>query len=163
MEEPGRSNRFAQGSEVPASGTTEPSESDILERITECGQVNPGARKLMGNSRLVAVTPSSHNGAKDRPPATRMNTDKHTVSAPAAPVATLDISTPERTIPDSSLSQLLPSTTNVAMREVPASVTPQAPGSSTLSPEHTQDNHPFTRQRGYCGRRHLSGKSIEIS
>ena len=98
----------------------------------------------MANPRLVAVKPQGHDRAEDTPPAGPMNGDEHPVSPPAAPVGNLDVSTPERSIPDPSPYQLPPSTTNVATTQPPASVTPQARGSSTLSPERAQENPPFT-------------------
>ena len=120
---------------VAASGTSGPSESVILQKLPEFAQVNPWATKFIANPRLVAVRPHGHDGAEDTPPAGPMNGDEHPVSPPAAPVANLDVSTPERSIPDPSPSQLPPSTSNVATTQPPASVTPQARGSSTLSPE----------------------------
>jgi len=98
----------------------------------------------MANPRLVAVRPQGHDGAEDTPPARPMNGNKHPVSPPAAPVDNLDVSTPERSIPDSSPSQLPPSTTNVATTQLPAFLTPQARRSSTLSPERAQENPPST-------------------
>jgi len=140
MEEPARSNRFARVSGVEASGTSGHSESEMLQKLWEFAQVNPWASKFMANPRLVAVRPQGHNGAEDTPPAGPMNGDEHPVSPPAALVANLNVSTPERSIRDPSPSQLPPSTTNVATTQPPASVTHQARGSSTLSPERAQEN-----------------------
>jgi len=128
MEEPARSNRFARVSEVEASGTSGPSESEMLQKLLEFAQVNPWATKFMANPRLVPVRPQGHNGAEDTPPAGPMNGDEHPVSPRAGPVANLDVSTPETWIPDPSPSQLPQSTTNVATTQPPASVTAQAPG-----------------------------------
>jgi len=133
MEKPARSDRFAQVSGVEASGTSGSSESEMLQKLREFAQVNPWATKFITNPRLVAVRSQGYDGAKDTPPAGPMNGDEHQVSPPAAPVTNLDVSTPERFIPDPSPSQLPPSTTNVATTQPPASVTPQACGSSTLS------------------------------
>ena len=130
----------------------------MLQRLQEPSQVNLWATKFMGNFRLVAVRPPGHDGAEDTPPAGPMNGDEHPVSPPAAPVANLDVSTPERSIPDPSPSQLPPSTTNVATTQPPASVTPQARGSSTLSPERAQENPPSTPERRRSGRRRPGGK-----
>jgi len=158
MEEPARSNRFARVSGVEASGTSGSSESEMLQKLREFAQVNHWATKFMANPRLVAVRPQGHNGAEDTPPARPMNGDEHPVSPPAVPVANLDVSTPERSIPDPAPSQLPPSTTNVATTQPPASVTPQACGSSTLSPERTQENPPSTPERRRSGRRRPGGK-----
>jgi len=114
MEEPARSNRFARVSGVEASGTTGPSESEMLQKHREFAQVNPWTTKFMANPRLVAVRPQGHDGAEDTPPAGPMNGDELLVSPLAAPVANLDVLTPERSIPDPSPSQLPPSTTKVA-------------------------------------------------
>jgi len=158
MEELARSNRFARVAGVEASGTSGPSESEMLQKLWEFAQVNPWAIKFIANPRLIAVRPQGHNGAEDTPPAGPMNGDKHPVSPPPAPVANLDVSTPERSIPDPSPSQLLPSTTNVATTQPPASVTPQAHGSSTLSPERAQENPASTPESPRSGRRRPGGK-----
>jgi len=143
---------------VEASGTSGPSESEMLQKLWEFAQMNPWATKFMANPRLVAGRPQGHDCAEDTPPAGRMNGDEHPVLPPAAPVANLDVSTPERSIPDPSRSQLPPSTTNVATTQPPASVTPLARGSSTLSPERAQENPPSTPERRHSGRLRLGGK-----
>jgi len=158
MEEPARSNRFARVSGVEASGTSGPSESEMLQKLRGFAQVNPWATKFMANPRLVAVRPQGHDGAEDTPPVGPMNGDEHPVSPPAAPVANLDVSPPERSIPDPSPSQLPPSTTNVATTQPPVSVTPLARGASTLSPERAQENPPSTPERRRSGRRRPGGK-----
>jgi len=117
----------------------------------------------MANPSLVAVRPQGHDGAVDTPPAGPMNGDEHPVSPPAAPVSNLHVSTPERSIPDPSPSQLPPSPTNVATTQLPACVTPQARGSSTLSRECAQENPPSTPERRGSGRRRPGGKQFEIS
>jgi len=158
MEEPARCNRFAWVSVVEASGTAGHSESEMQKKPREFAQVNPWATKFMANPRLIAVGPQGHDGAEDTPPAGPMTGDKHPVSPLAPPVANLDVSTPERSIPDPSPSQLPPSTTNVAMTQPPASVTPQAQGSSTQSPERAQANSASTPERRRSGRRPPGGK-----
>jgi len=163
MEQPARSNRFERASGVEACGTSGPSESEMFQRLPEFAQVNPWATKFMANPKLVAVRPQGHDGPEVTPPAGPMNGDEHPVSTPTAPVANLDVSTPERTIPDPSPSQLPPSTTNVATTQPPVSVTPQARGSSTLSPEHGQENPPSTTERRRSGRRRSGGKYFQIS
>ena len=147
MEGPARSNRFARVSGVEASCTSGPSESEMLQKLRQFAQVNPWATKFMANPRLVAVRPQGHDGAEDTPPARPINGDEHPVSPPAAPVPNLHVSTPERSIPDPSPSQLPPSTTNVATTQPPASVTPQARRSSTRSPERAQENPPSTPRK----------------
>jgi len=163
MEEPARSNRFARVSGVEASRISGPSESEMHQKLREFAQVNPWATKFMANPRLVAVRPQGHDGAEDTPPAGPMNGEEHPVSPPAAPVANLDVSTPERSIPDPSSSPLPPSTTHGATTQPPASVTAQARGSSTLSSERPQDNPPSTPERRRSGRRRPGGKQFEIS
>jgi len=152
MEEPARSNRFVRGSGVEASSTSGPSVSEMLQKLREFVQVNPWATKFMANPRLVAVRPQGHHGAEDTPPAGHMNGDEHLFLPPAALVTNLDVSTHERSIPDPSPSQLPPSTTNVATTQPPVSVTPQARGSSTLSPKCAQENSPSTPERRRSGR-----------
>jgi len=143
---------------VEASGTSGPCESEMLQKLREFAQVNPWATKFMANPRLVAVRPQGHDSAEDTPPAGPMNGGEHTVSPSPAPVANRDVSTPERSIPDPSRCQLPPSTTNVATTQPPPSVTPQACGSSTLSPERAQENAPSTHERRRSGRRGPGGK-----
>ena len=104
MEEPARSNRFARVSGVEASGKSGPSESEMLQKVREFAQVNPCATKFMANPRLVAVRPQEHDGTEDIRPAGPMNGDEHPVTPLAAPVANLDVLTPERLIPDPSPS-----------------------------------------------------------
>jgi len=79
----------------------------------------------MANPKLVAVKPQGHDGTKDTSAAGLINGDQHPVSHLAAPVANLNVTAPERTIPDPSLSQLAPIPTNVAITQPRASVTPQ--------------------------------------
>jgi len=125
--------------------------------------VNPWAIKFMVNPRLVAVRPPEHDGDEDTPPAGPMNCYEQPVSPLAAPVANLNVSTRERTILDPSPSQLRPCTTHVSMTQPPASVTPQARGSLTLSPEHAQQNPASTPERRSSGRVRPGGKYFQIS
>jgi len=119
MEEPARSNRFAPASGVPASGTSGPSESKMLQKLRTFVQENPWATNLLANPGLVAARPQGNDGAEETPPAGRMIRDKHTFSpsSPATPVATLDLSTPERTIEHPSHRTQLPPSTNVALTQ----------------------------------------------
>ena len=158
MEEPARSNLVARVSVVEASGTSGPSESEMLQKLLEFAQVNPWATTFMANPRLLAVRPQGYDGAEDTAIARPMNGDEHPVSPPAAQVAKLDVPTPQRSIPDPSPSQLPPSTTNVATTQPLASMTPQARGSSTLSPEGVQEHPPSTPERRRSGRRRPGGK-----
>jgi len=102
--------------------------------------VNSWATNFLANPELIAARPQGHDGTDHTPPAEPMICDKHAFSprSPAAPVANLDLSTPERTIKHPShMTQLQPST-NVALTQPPASVTPRARGSSIQSSEHAQ-------------------------
>ena len=117
MEEPARSNPFAPASGVPVSGTSGPSESEMLQKLRKFAQENPWATNLLANPGLVAARPQGNDGAEDTPPAGPMIRDEHALSppSPAAPVANLDLSTPKRRIEHSSpLRQLPTSTTKVA-------------------------------------------------
>jgi len=158
MEELARSNGFAWASGVLAAGTSGPSESEMLQKLQEFVQVNPWATKFAANHRLVAVRAHGADGAEDKPLAGQMNHDEQPVSPRAAPVTNLDVSTPETTLPEPSPTPMPPSTCNVATTQPPASVTLQACGSSTLSLEHAQENHPSTPERRCCRRRRLGGK-----
>ena len=115
MEEPARSNRFAPGLGVPASGTSGPSESEMLQKLRKFAQENPWATDFLANPGLVTVRPQGNDGAEDTPPAGPMTRDERPVSPPipAAPVANLEVSTSERTIEHPSTT-LLPPSTNVA-------------------------------------------------
>ena len=128
MEEPARSNRFALASGVPVSCTSGASESQMLQKVWKFVQENPWAMNLLANPGLVAARPQGNAGAQDTPPAGPMIRDEHAFSSPspAAPVANLDLSTPERTIEHPSHTTQLPPSTNLALTQQPVSVTPPA-------------------------------------
>jgi len=151
IEQVARASQFARVLRVEASGTSGPSQSEILQKLAEFPQVNPWATTLIAKHRLVAVRPRGHAGAEDTPPAGPINGDKSSVSPPAAPVAHLHFTTPARSIPDPSPSQQPISTTNVATTQRPAAVTPHVRGPSTLCPEYTQENPPSSQERHRCG------------
>jgi len=69
MEEPGRSNQLAPVADVPISGTSGPSESEILQNLMELVHGNRWPTKFMAYRRLVAMRPQGHDGAGDTPPA----------------------------------------------------------------------------------------------
>ena len=160
MEEPARSNRFAPASGVPVSGTSGHSESEMLQKLLKFAQENPWATNLLANPELVAARPQGNDRAEDTPPAGPMICDKHGFSppSPAAPVANLDLSTPERTIEHPSHTTQLPPSTNVALTQPPASVTPLARGSSIHSSEHTPENTLSAHELRRSGRRRPGGK-----
>ena len=157
MEEPASSNRFAPGSGVP-SGTSGPSESEMLQKLRKFAQENPWATNFLSNPGLVTLRPQGNDGAEDTPPAGPMIRDERPVSPPAAPAANLDLSTPERTIEQPSHTTQLPPSTNVALTQPPASVTPPARGSSIQSSEHTPENTPSAHELRRSGRRRPGGK-----
>jgi len=107
----------------------------MLQKLRKLAQENPGATNLPANCGLVAARPQGNDGAEDTPAAGPMIGDEHTFSppSPAAPVANLDLSTPDRTIEHHSDRTQLPPSTNVALTQPPASVTPSARGSSIQS------------------------------
>jgi len=126
MEEPARSQPLAPVSGVPSSRPSGPSESEI-HKLREFAQENPWANRLLANPELVAERLQGYDGAEDTPPATHINRDEYSVSAPPASAAGHHLSTPERTIEDPSpTTDLPPSTANVAPTQPPASVTPAA-------------------------------------
>jgi len=158
MEEPASSNRFAPRSGVP-SGTSGPSESEMLQKLRKFAQENPWATNFLANPGLVALRPQGNDGAKDTPPAGLMIRDECPVSHPAAPAANLDLSTPERTIEHPSpMTQLPPSTTNVALTQPLASVTPPERGSSIQSSERAPENTPSAPGIRRSGRHRPGGK-----
>jgi len=158
MEEPASSNRFALGSGVP-SGTSVPSESEMLQKLQKFAQENPGATNFPANPGLITLRPQGNEGAEDTPPARPMIRDERPFSPPAAPAGNLDLSTPERTIEDPSpTTQRPPSTTHVAPTQPPASVTPPARGSSIQSSEHTPENTPSAPGIRRSGIHHPHGK-----
>jgi hypothetical protein len=143
MDEPASSNRFPPASGVPASGTSGPSESEMLQKLRKFAQENPWATNFLANPGLVAVRPQGHDGAEDTPPAGPIIRDERPVSppSPAAPVANLELSTPDPTAEyPSPTTQLPPSSTIVASTVPPASVTHTAHTSQTPSSEHAPGN-----------------------
>ena len=54
---------------VEASGTSGPSECELLEILLAFAHENPWATKFMANLRLLAVRPHGKDGAEDTPPA----------------------------------------------------------------------------------------------
>ena len=160
MEEPARGTRFAPASGVPASGTSGTSKSEMLQKPRIFAQENPWATNLLANPGLVAIRPQGNNGGEDTPPAGPMIRDKHVFSplSPAAPVANLDLSTPERTIEHPSHMTQLPPSTNVALTQPPASGTPPAHGSSIQRSEHAPENTPSAHELRRSGRPSPGGK-----
>ena len=117
----------------------------MLQKLRRFAQENPWATYLLANPGLVAARPQGNEGAEDTPPAGPMIGDEHALSPPrpAAPVAHRDLSTPERPIEQPSHTTQLPPSTNVALTQPPASVTPPAPESSIQSSERPQKTpHP---------------------
>jgi len=158
MEEPASSNRFAPGSGVP-SGPSGPSKSEVLQKLRKFAQENPWAMNFLSNPGLVTLRPQGNDSAEDTPPAGPMIRDEHPVSPPAAPAANLDLSTPERTIEHPSpMTQLPPSTTNVAPTQPPASVTPPARGSSIQSSDRAPEYTPSAPGIRRSGRHRPGGK-----
>jgi len=132
-----RSQPLAPVSGVPSSGPSGPSESEMLRQLCEFAQENPWANRLLANPELVAERLQGYDGAEDTPPATHINRDEHSVSAPPGSAAGRHLSTPERTIEHSSpTTDLPPSTANVAPTQAPACVTPPAHRSSFHSSDH---------------------------
>jgi len=159
MEEPARSQPLAPGSGVPSSPPSGPYESDWLGKLCEFSQENPWENQLLVNPQLVAARLQGYDGAEDTPPATHINLDKHSVSAPPASAAGLHLSTRERTIEQPSpTTDLPPSSANVAPTQPPASVTPPARRSSVQSSEHTSDNSPSIPEIRRSGRRRSGRK-----
>jgi len=117
-------------------------------------------QNLLVNPGLVAARPHGNDGAEDTPSAGPMLRDDHTLSppSPAAPVANLDLSTPERTIEYPSHTTQLPPSTNVALTQPPASVTLPAHGSSIHSSEHTPENSQSPHELRRSGRLRPGGK-----
>jgi len=130
-------------SRVTSSPPSGPSESDMLRKLREFAQENRWANRFLANSELVAERLQGYDGAEDTPPATHINRDEHSVSAPPASAACRHLSTRERTIEHPSpTTDLPPSTANVAPTRPPASRTPPAHRSSVQSSDHASANSP---------------------
>ena len=143
MAEPARSQPSAPVSGVPSSRPSGPSESEMLRKLREFAQENSWVNRLVANPELVAERIHGHDGVEDTPPAAHINRDEHSVSPPPASAAGRHLSTLERTIENSSpTTELLPSTSNVAPTQPPASLTPPARRSSVQSSEHASENSP---------------------
>jgi len=159
MEERARSQPLAPVSGVPCSRPSGPSESEMLCKLREFTQGNPWANRLLANPELVAERLQGYDGAEYTPPATHINRDEHSVSAPPASAGGRHLSTTERTIEHPSpTTALRPSTTNVAPTQPPASVTPPARRSSDQRSEHASANSPFVPEIRRSGRRRSCGK-----
>jgi len=160
VEEPARSNRFAPESGVPVSGTSGPSESEMLQKLRIFAQETRWATNLLANPGLVAARPQGNDGAEDTPPAGPMIHDKYPLSppSPAAPVANLDLSTDVRMIEHPSHMTQLPPSTNVALTQPPPSVTPPARRSSIQRSEHPPENALSAHELRRSGRPRPGGK-----
>jgi len=144
---------------VPSSRPSGPSESEMLCKLGEFTQENPWANRLLANPELVAERLQRYDGAEDTQPATYINRDEHSVSAPPAAAAGRHLSTPERTIEHPSpTTDLPPSTANVAPTQPPASVTPPAHRSSVQSSEQASEKCPFLPKIRRSGRRRSGRK-----
>jgi len=131
----------------------------MLRKLREFAQENPWANLLLSNPELVAERLQGYDGAEDIRPATHINRDQHSVSAPPASAAGRHLSTPERTIEHPSPpTDLPPSTANVALAQPPASVTPPAQPSSVQSSEHGSENSPSVPEIRRSGRRRSGRK-----
>ena len=125
MAEPAHSQPSAPVSGVPSSCPSGPSASEMLLKLREFAQENPGVNRFVANPELVVERLHGHDGAEDTLPAAHINHNEHSVSPTPASAAGRDVSTPERSIENSSpTTELPPSTSNVAPTQPPASVTP---------------------------------------
>jgi len=159
MEEPTHSQPLAPVSGVPSSRLSGPSESEMLRKLGEFAQENPWANRLFANPELVAERLEGYDGAEDTPPATHINRDEHSVSAPPASAPRRHLSTPERKIEyPSPITDLPLFTANVALTQPPASVTPQARRSSVRSSEHASESSPSVPEIRRSGRRRSGRK-----
>ena len=158
MEEPASCNRFAPGSGVP-SGTSGPSESEMVQKLRKFGQEKPWATNFLSNPALVTLRPQGNDGTEDTAPAGPVIRDEGPVSPPAAPAANLDLSTPKTTIEHPSpTTQRPPSSTNVAPTQPPASVTHPVRGSLIQSSERAPENTPSLPGIRCSGRYRAGGK-----
>jgi len=131
----------------------------MLRKLREFGQENPWANRLLANPELVAERLQGYDGGEDTPPATHINRDEDSVSAPPASAAGRHISTPERTIEHPSpTTDLPPSTAKVAPTQPPASVTPPARPSSVQSSEHPSEKSTSVPEIRRSGRRRSGRK-----
>jgi len=97
----------------------------MLRKLREFAQENPWANRLLANPQLIVERLQGDDGAEDPPPATHINRDEYSVSAPPASAAGLLLPTPERTIEYAApTTDLPPSTASVAPTQRRASVTP---------------------------------------
>jgi len=153
-EEPARSQPLAPVLGVPSPHPSGPSESEMLRKLSEFAQQNTWATRLLANPALVADRLQGYDGAEDTPPATHINGDEHSVSAPPASPAGRHLSTLERKIEHPSpTTDLPPCTAKVAPTQPPASVTPPARRSSVQSSQHTCENSPSVPEIRRSGRR----------
>jgi len=88
----------------------------MLRKLREFAQENLWANRLLASPELVAERLPGYDGAEDTPPATHINRDEHSISAPPASAAGRHLfSTPQRKIEHPSpTTDLPPSTANVA-------------------------------------------------
>jgi len=157
MKEPASCNQFAPGSGVP-SGMSGPSESDFLQKLRKFAQENPWATNFLANPGLITLRHQGNDGAENTPPAGPMIRDECPVSPPAAPAGNLNPLISESTIEHPSFTTQLPSsTTNVALTQPPASVTPLARGSSIQSSARAPENTPSAPGISRSGR-HRPGR-----
>jgi len=153
-EEPARCQPLAPVSGLPSSRPSWSSESEMLPKLREFAPGNPWANRLLANSELVAERLQAYDHAEDTPPATHINGDEHSVSAPPDSPAGRHLSTPERTIEHPSpTTDLPPATANVAPTQPQASVTPPAPRSSVRSSEHASEDSSSVPKIRRSGRR----------
>jgi len=131
----------------------------MLRKLREFALENLWASRLLANPELVAERLQGYDGAKDTRPATHINRDEHSVSAPPASAASRHLSTPERTIEHPSpTTDLPPSTANVAPTLPPASVTPPARRYLVQSSEHASENSTSVAEILRSGRRRSGRK-----
>jgi len=160
MQEPARSNRFAPASGIHASGTSGPSEFEMLQKLRIFVQENPWATNLLANPELIDARPQGNDRAEVTPPAGPMIHDEHAFSplSPAALVANHDLAAPERMIQHPShTTQVLPSTNEVLIQPLASMIAP-AHGSSIQSLEHTPDITPSAHELRRSGKRRPDGK-----
>ena len=69
MAELARFNGLVPESEVPTSGTSGPSESEILQKLPKSAKQNSWATNFLANPRLVAARPQGNDSTDDTPPA----------------------------------------------------------------------------------------------